>query len=202
MAIGIVSFAFVGIFALLPAGLGVFRQAMDTSIGAQIAQRIVGEIEQTDFDSLVPPASGSPPSGTTLDSSGNFYELPFRYFDDQGIEVDYKGGTVQQKARILYTVRVRGSMPGSPDPSTTSATNFTSLPASSAGRYHPRNVTILTVQVLNNPARLDQNAIEALVGQNPSFPFLIDPTTARSHHLAIQTYSAVVARNGYRVKTS
>ena len=127
MAIGIVSFAFIGIFALLPAGLGVFRQAMDTSIGAQIAQRIVGEIEQTDFDSLVPSA-GSRPTGRDQGPTGNFYLLPYRYFDDQGIEVLYDTATAVERSRVIYTVRVRGSMPGSADPALANASQFHFIP--------------------------------------------------------------------------
>lgn len=69
LAIGIVSFAFVGLFGLLPAGLNIFRQAMDNSVGSQIVQRLVNEAQQTDFPTLTAAA-------TVL-----------RYFDEQGNEV-------------------------------------------------------------------------------------------------------------------
>lgn len=69
LAIGIVSFAFVGLFGLLPAGLNVFRQAIDNSVGSQIVQRLVNEAQQTDFPALITAAPTK------------------RYFDDQGNEV-------------------------------------------------------------------------------------------------------------------
>lgn len=69
LAIGIVSFAFVGLFGLLPAGLTVFRQAIDNSVGSQIVQRLVNEAQQTDFPVLTAAAPTK------------------RYFDDQGNEV-------------------------------------------------------------------------------------------------------------------
>ena len=69
LAIGIVSFAFVGLFGLLPAGLNVFRQAIDNSVGSQIVQRLVNEAQQTYFPTLTTAAPTK------------------RYFDDQGNEV-------------------------------------------------------------------------------------------------------------------
>ena len=81
LAIGIVSFAFVGMFALLPAGMTIFRQAIDNSIGSQIVQRIVNEAQQTDF----PVLTAAP--------------VTTRYFDDQGNEVTAANNS-------LYTAEV------------------------------------------------------------------------------------------------
>ncbi len=53
LAVGVISFAFVAIMGLIPAGLTQFRQAMDTSVGAQVAQRVIFDAEQTDFNTLV-----------------------------------------------------------------------------------------------------------------------------------------------------
>jgi uncharacterized protein (TIGR02598 family) len=69
LSIGVVSFAFLAMFGLMPAGLTIFRQAIDNSLGSQIVQRIVGEAQQTDYPTLIA-------SGVTQ-----------RYFDDQGNEV-------------------------------------------------------------------------------------------------------------------
>jgi len=52
LAIGIVSFAFVGIMGLLPCGLQVFRKAMDTTLEGQMVQHLVGKISQTPYDDL------------------------------------------------------------------------------------------------------------------------------------------------------
>lgn len=70
LAIGIVAFAFVAIFSLVPVGLGTFRDAMNNSIGSQIVQRLVNEAQQTDYPTLTAVANAK----TT------------RYFDDQGNE--------------------------------------------------------------------------------------------------------------------
>lgn len=69
LCIGIIAFAFLAIFGMLPVGLATFRQAMDNTVGAQIIQRLVGEAQQTDFPALIA-------TPTTL-----------RYFDDQGNEL-------------------------------------------------------------------------------------------------------------------
>lgn len=69
LAIGVVSFAFVAIFALIPLGLGSFRQAIDNSVGSQIVQRLINEAQQTDYPTL----TATPATQ--------------RYFDDQGNEV-------------------------------------------------------------------------------------------------------------------
>jgi uncharacterized protein (TIGR02598 family) len=70
LAIGIVGFAFVSILGMLPIGLNTFHKAMDASVTAQIAQRVIGSVQQTDF-SLV---ANAIPSA--------------RYFDGEGEEVD------------------------------------------------------------------------------------------------------------------
>lgn len=67
MAIGIIAFAFIGIFQLLPIGLGVSRQAIDTTIEAQIAQQMKTQALQIDFSQLT-----------------NLSKLGKLYFDDQG----------------------------------------------------------------------------------------------------------------------
>src|SRR3954464_1029271 len=53
LAVGVVAFAFVAILGLIPAGMSQFRQAIDTSVCAQIAQRIINEAQQTDFTVLI-----------------------------------------------------------------------------------------------------------------------------------------------------
>lgn len=71
MAIGIIAFAFIGIFQLLPIGLGVSRQAIDTTIEAQIAQHMKTQALQIDFSQL-----------SKLSTLGKIY------FDDRGKPVD------------------------------------------------------------------------------------------------------------------
>jgi uncharacterized protein (TIGR02598 family) len=71
LSIGIVAFAFTSLLALVPAGLQVFRQAMDLSLSSQIVQRVVSDARQTEWEVLV----------------GNGSTQPDRFFDDQGNEV-------------------------------------------------------------------------------------------------------------------
>jgi len=47
LAIGIVAFAFVGIMGLLPCGLQVFRQAVDTTLEVQMVEHLVAKVSRT-----------------------------------------------------------------------------------------------------------------------------------------------------------
>lgn len=174
LALGLVAFAFVGLLGMLPAGLQTFRKAVDTTVGAQIAQRVVGDAQQTDFDVLVP-------SSTTAD----FYVLPVRYFDDQGNEIVVSGGgplTADQALRALYHVRVRGSKPDG---------DFTSLPQVKGARHRPRDSTFLTIQIASNPANKTLTV-------DPKQ--LWDVAAATKAGVPLMTQSAVVTRNGTRKK--
>ena len=104
LALGIVSFAFVGLFGLLPAGLSLFHQAMDNSVGSQIVQRLVNEAQQTDFPTLTGGATG--------------IQHSTRYFDDQGNEV-----TAINDSIYTADVSVVGStpLPNNPVPTTTAS---------------------------------------------------------------------------------
>ena len=176
LAIGIVAFAFVALFSLLPIGMGIFREAMDTSVSAQIVQRIISDAEETDFDVLKDDPANS--------KSGNYYVLPLRYFDDQGTEVKVANSSSlsdTEKLKILYSVRIRGTFPGKPE---------TSLPSTSkdGSRFNPRDETFLTVQIVNSPANKD---------------LTIDGATSlikKTAGVPLQTYSVVIARNGYPKK--
>ncbi len=169
LALGVVAFALVALMGLLPVGLSNFRSAIDASVGAQIYQRVVTDMEQADFHRLVP--SGG---------AGGYFILPIRYFDDQGNEVrvaeDGKP-TAEESLRIIYQARVRGTMPGESE---------TGLPGQT--RYSPKETTFLVIQIANNPA-----GVELKEDENQ----LWDSADARKRGLALTTYSAVVTRNGY-----
>jgi uncharacterized protein (TIGR02598 family) len=104
LSIGIVSFAFVGMFGLLPVGLSTFRQAIDNSVGSQIVQRLVNEAQQTDYPTLTDP-SHSPST---------------RYFDDQGNEVNSDKDSI-------YTARISVTKTDDPEIKTQSALKTASL---------------------------------------------------------------------------
>lgn len=183
LAVGIVAFAFVGLLALLPIGLTNFRGSVDTSVGAQIFQRVVADAEQTDFDLL----TGAARAGT-----GEFFVLPTRFFDDQGAEVVPRvpgSPSPYEGQQIVYHAHVRGSRPG-PDAVPTGGTSlFTSLPSIAAGkRFSPRDSTFLTIQIAHQPGAeplpLDEN-------------LLWDASARRSAGAGISTYSAIITRNGF-----
>ena len=83
MAIGIVAFAYIALFGLLPSGMSMFSKATDNSIGSQILQRVVGDAQQADFTALVNGGGG-------LEKR----QPGYRYFDYQGIEVPSMHGSI------------------------------------------------------------------------------------------------------------
>lgn len=127
MAIGIVSFAFMALLGLLPAGMKVFRESMQSSVTSQIAQRVINEAQQTDFAELIKDAGGS-----TINSGSG--RKAVRYFDDQATEL---AANASQQASAIYWVNTRIS-PGTTLPGTTQANS---------------NLATVIVQVALNPSR-------------------------------------------------
>jgi uncharacterized protein (TIGR02598 family) len=159
LAIGVVAFAFLAIFALIPTGMTTFRQAMDTSVGAQIAQRIAGELQETEYFTLL---KSCDPDLTNL--AANPYDqhgvLPRRYFDDQGNEIRVSNPDsvpVQERTQrnILYEAHVRVSR----------APQIPESDGKSQSRLSTSNYVTITIQVANNPAgrALTLTAAERLI---------------------------------------
>jgi uncharacterized protein (TIGR02598 family) len=184
LALGIVSFALVGLVALLPMGLTSFRSAIDTSVATQIFQRVTVDAEQTDFDTLLEQAQ---------QKTAEFYVLPTRYFDESGNEIVVPAGqtpSAEQALRIIYHARLRGTVPGAADVAQHSSAHPTSLPSTgSQTRFNPRDTTFLTVQVVNNPGGREIDADERL---------LWDQKAAARLSIPMSTYNAVIARNSYK----
>jgi len=88
LALGIVAFGITAVFGLLPTGLGLFRDSMDTTIGSQILQQVVSEVQETGFDQLIEDQSNTP---IAVGSTGI---KAIRYFDDQGRELSSEAGAV------------------------------------------------------------------------------------------------------------
>ena len=188
VALAITGIAFVALLALIPPGMNNFRAAMDNQTATEIFQRVVADAQETDFDTLVP-KDASQYGG----AGGQFYRLPLRYFDDQGSELKVANPdapTADESARIVYTVRVRGSKPGDANPAQHSDNYFTSLPGAGASRFNPRDLTFLSVQIVTTHGN---RKITGMVNANT---LLIDPAAAAKAGLALKTYPAVVARNG------
>ena len=92
LAIGVLSFAFVGLLGLLPVAVTTFGKAIDTSVGMQISQRVVDEALLSDFNTFL-----SKPQAV-------------RYFDDQANELaDTKGAIYFVNVRTLAAVMVPGA---------------------------------------------------------------------------------------------
>ena len=174
LAIGIVAFAFVAVFGLIPTGMTAFRRAMDVSIGSQIAERVINDAQQTDYPDLIKNSSGA---AIAILPAGNTGVKAERYFDEQGDEL-----SAGQAANAVYTVNTR-IMPA------------TSLPATSSAAPSPsptpnQNIATVTVQVAHNPGSqaLSLSASNLWTGAYNSSP-------AITGAVPITTYSAMVARS-------
>ncbi len=189
LALAIVAIALIALVGMLPSGMSNFRAAMDAQTAGEIFQRVIADAQETDFDTLL--ASKVETGGT----GGQFYRLALRHFDEQGTEVKVANPdapTATEAKTILYAARVRGTMPGDPDPRNHSDSFATSLPGVAAPRFNPRDLTFLTVQIAITAG---SRQIAPLV--DPA-SFLISPTLAAKSAMSVRTYAAIVARNGYR----
>lgn len=196
LALAIIAIALVALIGLLPSGLNNFRVAMDSQTAGEIFQRVVADAQETDFDALVHPEKLIPPQNA-LERGGTgaqFYRLPLRHFDSQGTEVkaaNPDAPTATEAQAILYSVRVRGSMPGDPDPGNHTEDFATSLPGSTAPRFNPRDLTFLTIQIAGTGGK---RLLGPMVDPES---FLISPSLAAKAAVPVRTYAAIVARNGY-----
>jgi uncharacterized protein (TIGR02598 family) len=188
IALGIVAFAFVGLFALLPNGMQTFRRSMELSVCTQIAQRVINDAQQTDFSTLIDeknlPEYSDENAALTF-RAPLFRGAAYRFFDDQGDEIrsstagqtDLAGLTMEQQRRISYWVNTR-IMP------------WGVLPGETVRRA--QHMACVTVQVAINPS----NA-----------PLLIDPSDSKDANqplrnlfapkagVSVMTYSALIGRN-------
>jgi len=192
LAVGVVAFAFVAIMGLIPAGMSQFRQAIDTSVCAQIAQRIINESQETDFTTLIdeknlPTANAddfalrTPTVAASTASTANVPGKCVRYFDEQGMEVIPAATTTNTPSatelkRITYMVNTR-VIPKSVMPS--------------ASVYHDYHLATLTIQVAYNPGNLP-------ITLSTATPTSTDPTRrlwVSTAGVSIITYCAQIARN-------
>ena len=134
LALGIMAFALVSVFGLMPIGMNSFRQTVDLSVGSQIAQQVIDEAQQADFNTL------TGVKDTTTEVAASQVSKPIRYFDNQGTELFATGST--GLTGTVYEVNTR-------------VVSATSLPSSAgASGYTNKSVATVTVQVVNNPGRV------------------------------------------------
>jgi type II secretory pathway pseudopilin PulG len=190
LAIGVVSFAFVAILGLLPAGMTQFRQAVDTTVCAQIAQRVIGDAQQMDFDVLtdwqnLPMTDGQPQQNLTFRAPeyGEGKGL-LRYFDDQANEIVPKSGKTlskEEQSKVIYHVNTR-------------ITPRTALPRVSAnGNTDSLGTATVTVEVAFNPGNLELKFHSGTSKRTDPQCNLID--TSKTPGVIVKTYSAQVGRN-------
>ena len=186
IAVGILAVALVALLGLMPGGMTNFRKAMDTSITAQIAQRIMHDIGQAEFNQVIDLANLPPdPTGKSYCQANYSFRAPtisapaLRYFDEQGAElIPSKGTTLSaaQKVSLVYYASIR-ILPRAPIPM---KTDFSSA------------VAQVTVQIARNPSgrNLDIVSTTPADGNTPNRN-LFKPTTG----VQIYTYHALVGNN-------
>lgn len=164
-ALGIVSFAFVALLGLMANGVGQFREAMDTTITAQIASRMINDAQQSEFSELVNP------NGT----SGYTEEVGIRYFDEHGNEIlPSQDGelSTEEQLRVVYRVGTR------------------IRPQAELPRHtlsNTPNLAQVTVQVAHSPGATELE-LESKDGATQNL-------FKRRPGVAVFTYSTLVARN-------
>lgn len=162
MAIGVVALAFVPLLGLIPSGLHSFRESMDTAVGSQIAQKVIAEVIQTDFDTLVAEGDGTT-NFTFLARNPSDARATWRYFDDQGNELS---PAPSQEAKAAYHVLTRVA-PKTPLPSVGSNQDL-------------RNLAQVTVQVVKPPGNVAVAVVaqpaNVTARQNTPLRNLVDPT--------------------------
>ena len=188
IAVGILAVALVALLGLMPAGMTNFRKAMDTSTTAQIAQRILLDMQQADFDQVVDGShdpGNNPPSYTFTAPTRTRVAgaQDFRYFDEQGSELIISGTattlSAAQKTALVYQVNVR-IMPKAAQPATGTLSG---------------DVALVTVQVARNPAGRTLPVYRQNVSDDTkSYRNLYDPTDAvfKQNGVQVFTYSALI----------
>ena len=166
LALAIMAFSLVAVLGLMPAGMTNFRKAMDLSVGAQIAQHVMNDAQQSDFDVML--TQGTPGSGIAT----SVFDKPARYFDDQGEEG--VAGQVGMTYKVRTLVIPSTSLPGTPG-------------GNSATGIENKDIATIIVQVAGNLGRNLPSPLTSSSGAQ------LWPNTRPGTPVA--TYSTYVARS-------
>jgi uncharacterized protein (TIGR02598 family) len=154
IAIGIIAVAVIPLVGLLPSGLGTFRQSIETSVGSQIAQKVINDAQQTNYDLLTAAA------GAENNTSGATFTTiikPLRYFDADGMELTTLSGSIYQ----VNTVVNPTTLPGLNTPNYDLATVIVQV------AHNPTGIVLNTTSGgLWLPSTLSVSTYTALVGRN------------------------------------
>ena len=98
LALGIIGFAFVGLMALLPAGLSTFRTAIDQTNEGRIMESLTTQTQAAEFSNV--------PKQFDFQQSGAVF-----YFDEEATFIrqgtaSYGGLNATEKLAALYSVKV------------------------------------------------------------------------------------------------
>lgn len=191
LAVGVVSFAFVGILGLLPAGMNQFRGVIDGTVCSEIAHRVIADAQQMDFDNLIDkdnvPSDSSPGSFFSF-RAPKVAQPEFRYFDERGDEVipasvaaraNPSSLTQDEKTRVVYHVLVR-VMPQ------------TTIPETVIGTTGGRELATVTVQVARNPSN---RTIQISSGGASDGGESTRQLFAKTPGVSVLTFAAQIARN-------
>ena len=112
IAIAILAIAMVALIGLLPSGMSNFQQAMDTTVTSQIAQSVLHDAGQAEFNDLIDLKSlpGDPTGQGYCPERFSFraprVEAPgWRYFDVEGKEIRPKSQEELSKSEKLQIVK-------------------------------------------------------------------------------------------------
>lgn len=86
LAIGIVSTVMIALMGLIPVGMKMMKEAGVNTVGARIANKLLGEVQLSEFDDI-------------QQYNGKIY-----WFDDMGTQL--KKGEDESKIRRIYTAKI------------------------------------------------------------------------------------------------
>jgi uncharacterized protein (TIGR02598 family) len=111
-SLAVIAFAFVGVLGLMANGVEQFRGAVDTTVTAQIAQRVLNDAQQAEFSTLIDAAHlpDQPDLSEFTFRAPTIANPSLRYFDEQGNEVlpaQDSGLTPSERLKVVYQVNAR-----------------------------------------------------------------------------------------------
>jgi uncharacterized protein (TIGR02598 family) len=113
LAIGVISFAFVATIGLLPVGLSVSRQAIETTIQSQIVQQLTTQALQTDFSQLGKLSAADPyyfdDQGKTATAAGSIYKAGFTVATTTALPDPASNKSTQKLATVtIFVLNTKG----------------------------------------------------------------------------------------------
>jgi len=151
LSLGIVSFAFVGLFGLLPVGLNAFTNSVDSTVESQIAENVLTNVKQAKFSNLLTLADQNAGSNPALPPVQGYY------FDDQGKAVA-ANPTSTTPANYVYSAGVQvyydSSIPTGVQPSSIAYLSSTSsqTTATQSQASAPMATVTVTIRKVSNPS--------------------------------------------------